>query len=233
MMLCGEIEAWVYNYFGSVTALDSTEESLKASMKHFGKARIIYNLLNIKEGAKVMENKIANVKVDLANCKGDESSAIDALEIVRDLYDLNVESCGLISELSIRSGLDYVTQLIDAQQGIKAERLVSNLATNCLRVHGPVHKLTTRAHKTLDQCKSGYTFLLSDNKIYQALWYKNDGEMCVVTGPIQNPRHVDDEKVYRIESNIAVPARYCPVTWHGLVSTSHLNCKLGKVVDRR
>ena len=34
-----------------------------------------------------------------------------------------------------------------------------------------------------------------DDEVFQALRYKNDGELCVVTGPITKPRQVDNERI--------------------------------------
>ena len=72
-------------------------------------------------------------------------------------------------------------------------------------------------------------YCFADDKEFQALRYENDGEICVVKGPIQEPRQVDEERIYNVEWNLAVPAKTCPVICHGLVSASHLNGELGEV----
>ena len=59
--------------------------------------------------------------------------------------------------------------------------------------------------------------------------YENDGEICVVTGPVTEPRRVDDERIYRVDNNLIRPVIECPVICHGLVSASHLNGELGEV----
>ena len=68
-----------------------------------------------------------------------------------------------------------------------------------------------------------------ENKPFQALRYDNDGDICVVTGPITKPRKLDEERTHRVESNLIVPAYGCAVICHGLVSASHLNGELGEV----
>jgi hypothetical protein len=70
---------------------------------------------------------------------------------------------------------------------------------------------------------------LPDDKEFQALRYENNGEICVVTGPITNPRNVDDERIHHIENHCIIPDKGCPVICHGLVSSSHLNGELGEV----
>ena len=69
--------------------------------------------------------------------------------------------------------------------------------------------------------------------MFLALRYENDGEVCVVKGPITGPRQVDDEWTHHVESNLIVPAEGCAVICHGLVSASHLNGRLGDVRDMK
>jgi hypothetical protein len=70
---------------------------------------------------------------------------------------------------------------------------------------------------------------MPDDKQFQALQYENDGEICVVTGPINQPRQEDDERIFHVANNLVIPAKGCPVICHGLVSASHLNGELGEV----
>ena len=71
--------------------------------------------------------------------------------------------------------------------------------------------------------------VLPDCKQFQALRYENDGEICIVTGPITKPRQIEEERIYHIENNLLIPNLGCPVICHGLVSASHLNGELGEV----
>jgi hypothetical protein len=66
-------------------------------------------------------------------------------------------------------------------------------------------------------------------KPFQALGYKNDGENCVIMGPIKQPRQKDDERIFHVANNLVFPAEGCPVVCRGLVSASHLNGELGEV----
>ncbi len=68
-----------------------------------------------------------------------------------------------------------------------------------------------------------------DDKPFQALRYKNYGEICVVTGPINQPGGEDDERISHVANNLVIFAKCCPVICHGLVSASHLNGELGEV----
>ncbi len=74
-----------------------------------------------------------------------------------------------------------------------------------------------------------YVIVMPDDKPFQALRYKNDGEICVVTGPVKQPRQEEDERIPHVVNNLVIPAKGCPVICHGLVSGSHLNGELGEV----
>ena len=66
---------------------------------------------------------------------------------------------------------------------------------------GPNHKIKIRADELLKKCKVRYVVVLPDCKHFQALRYESDGEICVVVGPITEPRQPDDERIYRQESS--------------------------------
>ena len=70
---------------------------------------------------------------------------------------------------------------------------------------------------------------MPDDKPFQALWYENDGEICVVTGSIKQPRQEDDERTFHVANNLVIFAKGCPLICHGLVSASHLNGELYEV----
>jgi len=78
-------------------------------------------------------------------------------------------------------------------------------------------------------CKTCYVTAMPTNSLFQTLPYKDDGEICIVTGPIIKPRQVDDEQEYHFANDLIFPTSGCPVICRGLVSASHLNGKLGEV----
>jgi hypothetical protein len=112
---------------------------------------------------------------------------------------------------------------------IEAERIITKLSTISRRVHGPDHKTTIKADKLLKKCKERYIIVLPDDKVFQAMQYETDGEICVATGPITDPRNKADERIHHIENNLMIPNLGCPVICHGLLSASHLNGELGEV----
>ena len=135
---------------------------------------------------------------------------------------------GSTSEATLQSGSTYATELFQAHRGIEAERLIVKLAASSHRVHGPGHNCTIRLDEKVKECKSRYVIVMPDDKPFQALRYENGGEMCVVTGPIKQPRQEEDERIFHVANNLVIPLK-CPVICHGLVSESHLNGELGEV----
>ena len=66
------------------------------------------------------------------------------------------------------------------------------------------------------------------------LRYDNDGEVCIITGPITDndplgEKEGDEGQPFGIPSTSVSPAIGCPVICHGLVNAAHLNGKLGDV----
>ena len=70
---------------------------------------------------------------------------------------------------------------------------------------------------------------MPDDKPFHALQSKNNGEVCVLTGPIKQQRQEEDERIFHVANNLVIPAKGCPVICHGLVSASHLDGELGEV----
>ena len=103
------------------------------------------------------------------------------------------------------------------------------LAASSRRVHGPGHNCSISLDEKVKECKSRYVIVMPDDKRFQALRYKNDGGICVVTGPITQPRLEDDERIFHVANNLKIPDKGCPVICHGLVSASYLNGELGEV----
>ncbi|KAL3788404.1 hypothetical protein ACHAW5_001016 [Stephanodiscus triporus] len=229
--IIGYFEAFGYECFGTIMALDETEESDEIAIKHFEVARILYNIFGMKELSKEMESRIADITTRSAWSNEDEANvcATTLLQNARINYETCLASSEMTSIMTINSGLHYARMLRKANRGIEAERLLMKLATGSRRVHGPEHNCTTSIEDLLKKSKLRLCLLLPDGKPCQALRYENDGEICVLTGPITEPREMDDERMVRVTSDLIQPILGCPVICHGLVSASHLNGKVGDV----
>jgi hypothetical protein len=231
--LCGTYEALGYQYLGEKTLMDHTEASYKRSITYYQKARAICNLFGFRDRAKLMDVDIAALKECLARCDGDGANvtvnASTLLQGAKYNYEYYLKTFGLNSEITLQSGLILVTELVQAHRGIEAERLSVKLAASSRRVHGPGHNCSMSLDEQVKECKSRYVIVMPDDKLFQALRYENDGEICVVTGPVKQPRQEDDERIFHVANNLIIPTKGCPVICHGLVSASHLNGELGEV----
>ena len=230
IMLRGNYEAFGYDYLGRAMGL------LDEKLANFKKARAIFNLVDYKDLATEVENKMQSIQIlnvcdrstpqDMSNT----SAKIRSIsEITRITYENNLNEKGINAEATIRSGLNYARSLTTLARTIEAERLATKLSDISRRVHGHDHKITINAVELLDECKERCVLVLPDMKPFLALGYENDGEICVIQGPITEPRNKEDERIHSVQSNLILPEKGCPVICHGLVSASHLNGRLGEV----
>jgi hypothetical protein len=232
-LLCVEYEAFAYKSLGGMLISDTSEEGFKIMITHYKKARAIYNLFGMKYSAQMMDTQISLCTAKKQATNDGTSSFTTAVpnSIVHtfgEIYERNIISEGMDSEDTIRSGVLYA-RVLQKVNCIDADRLVTKLATISRRVNGPDHKITIDAVELLEICKERYVIVLPENKPFQALRYKNDGEICVVQGPITKPRQVDEERIYNVEWNLVVPVKGCVVICHGLKSVLHMNGELGEV----
>jgi hypothetical protein len=222
-----------------ISSLDQTKASDKRSITYFQKAKAICNLfgiediLGLNDRVKLMDGAIATLKDRLAESDGHGAKvaviASTLLKGAKNSYENNLKICGSTAEATLQSGFWYVTKLVHAHRGIEAERLSVKLAAISHRVHGPGHNCTISLDEKVKECKSRYVIVMPDDKPFQALRYENDGEICVVTGPVKQPRQEKDERIFHVSSDLIVPIAGCLVICHGLTSASHLNGKLGEV----
>jgi hypothetical protein len=229
-LLCGNYEAFAYDYLGIAAY---TNEGAEIAIAHFKKARAIYNLVDMVDGVQYMENKIATTTVNIEAVVNDQNRK-SVLEIATNNYENELKRFAMNSTDAILSGLNYARALRIDNHCIESERLVTKLAAISRRVHGPEHKTTMKADEVLKEFKKRYVIVLPDIvlpeiKQFQALRYENEGEICVVQGPVTTPRMIEDERVYNVEWNLVIPNIGCVVICHGLVSAPHLNGEVGDV----
>ena len=135
----------------------------------------------------------------------------------------------LIKSNQIRVGMQYANLLSMFGRHIETERLAAKLAPASRRVHGPDHTITINTNELLNKCMKRCIVVLPENKLFHALRYESGGTVCVANGPIMYPRNKNNERTYKFENHLVMPAISCPVICNGLVSASHLNGELGEV----
>jgi hypothetical protein len=228
---CGIYEAYAHEQLGSLFLRDNSEEGFNAMMQHLKKARAIYNLVDMK-GDVLQVDTLISIKAAIKQAANDgmsSSTIICTLQEARNAYKRSISDVGMNSEVTIKLGLHYGNVLHIVKHCIEAERLVTKLYTISRRVHGPDHRTTIEAVKMLEECNKRHVLMYPEDGDFLALRYENDGEICVIQGPLLKPRKVEDERIHHIENNLVFPKTGCPVICHGLVSSSHLNGELGEV----
>ena len=203
-------DSYAHEQLGGMLLGDSSDEGLKFMMQHLKKARAIYNLVGMKDEVQQMDTFISlctDSPNEQAANDGTSSSTVNFsdLEALRNIYECNMHRHGMDSQVTIQLGLLYAKRLRYEDHCIEAERIITKLSTISRRVHGPDHKVTINATELLEKCKERYVLVLPDNKHFQALRYENDGEICVVSGPITQPRNVEDERIHHIENHLIIP----------------------------
>jgi hypothetical protein len=234
-VLLGNYEANAHIQFGVTLMGDKTEESHRLAITHFKKASAIFRLVGMKDDATAMDNKISRYPAFFKPAEEGTSSILQyskatsssILQDSRNNYEQKLKTWGMESEHTIQRGLHYVRALGGSRHFIEGERLATKLATICRQIHGPHHKTTIKANEILESCKRRCVIVLPDDKLFQALRYENDGETCVVYGPILEPRIIQDESIHHIANTRVIPI--CPVMCNGIVSPLHLNGELGEV----
>lgn len=236
--LYGEYEAQAFEIYGILIMSVNTVTGYTQALSHFKKASIIYRLLlsrteseeirhNLSVQSKRMEDKIdliKNLLADLTNSGEDRNmDKFSELEKAKKEYEDSIKSYGLNSLQALYNGLTYVKIMQHVNHFIKAERFLTDLVARSRLVHGPEHMCTLEADTLLTKCKTRYVAIKPknegvndiDNKkdaeTFQALRYENNDEICVVTGPIKQPRHKDDENTFGVEIQRIYPLIGCPV----------------------
>jgi hypothetical protein len=230
--LSRDYEAFAYASLGCASLIvDSSEEGIMIAITHWKKARAIFTLVGLENDTKDMDDKIAFATNLLSVHDEDMLSAATSsiLQRSRNTYEIHLNEDGINSDRTIQSALQYVRVLRLERHCIDADRLITKVATICRRVHGLEHNVTIEAEELLQKCKERYVIVLPNCKHFQALRYENDGEYCVVQGPIREPRKTAKEKIYHVTNNLIIPDRGFPVICHGLVSAAHLNGEVGVV----
>jgi hypothetical protein len=146
-----------------------------------------------------------------------------------------IQKTGEGSVGTIQSGIELASMLFKAYHTIEAVRLVKTLVVTSRRVHGSGHQSAKAAVLLLKKSLERYVFI--ESKPYQALRYENDGESCIVEGPVPNQvalddlRKFDDEKTFSVASADIKFAFGTPVVLHRHKKAATLNGKIGDFRD--
>ncbi|KAL7429293.1 hypothetical protein ACHAXM_001621 [Skeletonema potamos] len=223
-------EANAYVTMGGFARKIGSEEKLKEAKKYFEKTRDIYSVMDDGDDEMMtsfFDNAISNLD---AKIKGEKISHDESTEITlfRSRYEYLLRTNGGGDPTTINAGVDLVDLLRLTKHSLEAERLVQNLVVTSNQVHGPAHQCTRNAFESWTCIRERLVFVKSEQKVFQALRYEDDGETCVVaplTATDKDLIHV----AFSVKSGDLIPGPGTPVVVHGLRlrSKSHLNGKIG------
>ncbi len=154
------------------------------------------------------------------------------ITLARQRYGDSAERVGEGDLMTIRAGRSLAVYLGLSNNVVEAERLLVKLAATSHRIHGPDHNVTKETIAALEETQERFAYVKSEDwSEFQVLHYTDDGESCVVQGPVAYPRNTDEEEQSKIPTLDLIPAEGTPVMCHGLRlrSVSHLNGKIGDV----
>jgi hypothetical protein len=203
-MLCVNYEAYTYHDLANMCLSDSSQEGVKLAITHLKKARAICNLLDMKDAAKnintlillhtdeqATNQQLVSSEAALQFVSTEAAAASAVLQNLKQLYEHSLNTNGMNSELTILTGYGYASLLWDLSHHLEAERLAIKVATASCQVHGPNHKSTIDADDLRQKCTSRCVFV--DDKLFQAIQYENDGETCLITGPVADERILEEQ----------------------------------------
>lgn len=203
-----------------------TKNSAQQAVPYLEKAKSLYKLIGARQLFDKIEGDITYGKSIYG--KVEKRCVQSELKILRDAYDSSIKR-KYSDAHSIHPGIELAGRLSEANHGIEAERLATKVHSTCHRVHGPDHAFTKDAEVCLQSCKTRCISALIQNKpaVFQALQYTDGGEKCLIQGPrITDPRNLDNEKKYKMDSSKINLAYGTPVVCFGL-KDNKLNGEIG------
>ena len=214
--------------------VNSEEGRLKAK-EHFEKARDFLKNIHTTEAeltlARMNEN-ISELESELSGKEFHISESLD-VNVCQKFYDKCLEMHGQNSYMAIHSGVLLAKALRDERRTIEAERLLCKLIDISRLTLGHDHLSTKEAESFLAIVRERRVIYRFETVSgwFQALRYENEGEFCVVQGPMVVPRNIDEEEQFPLDSAGIIPFVGTPVVCHGLQKATHLNGMIGDVRD--
>lgn len=99
-------------------------------------------------------------------------------------------------------------------------------------MNGPDHPVTLQAETYLIKCKQGevYTKWRGELRCFQLVGCEENGEKCVLKGPLEKPGKIDEEEMVTVPVRRVIAGLHTSVVCHGLTGPlAHLNGKVGDV----
>jgi len=196
------IQSLTYNNLGRIACVEGTDEGAQLAVAYFEKSLDICKAEGFASIVDIAEACIARAKAmyEGSNTESHEEMLVKS----QAMYKENVKKFGQEATATINDGAVLAIDLYNTFHGIEAERLSAKIAVTCRQVHGQDHCSTKQAEFDLQCCKvRTIEFKFGDElKHFLALRYEEDGEQCVIQGPIAEPRNIQDEKTFTVASMV-------------------------------
>ncbi|KAK1740074.1 hypothetical protein QTG54_009024 [Skeletonema marinoi] len=225
--------ATIYQEIGIFYYRVDTKQSLKKGKRCLEISRDIVITFGGRELQCLVEaikNNLANVEARLSGVSIPNEKESD-LSSIRARYNCLLQAVGQNDIRTIEMGTLLASKLFNAYHTIEASRLLDRLVIISCRVHGSDHKQTKIAESWRQRLQLRCAFIGSEQQPYQALRYEDDGDSCIVQGPVPKnvPRNDDDCQTFSVPSVEISFSLGTPVMLHGLKKAAHLNGEIGDV----
>ncbi|KAL7528114.1 hypothetical protein ACHAWF_002443 [Thalassiosira exigua] len=199
--LIGYFEGHAYITLGQYYIEENIAEGYQAARTHFEKARDTCE--NIKHD-EIRVHLVDKAKIEIEKLElkfiGGNVTPDEKIRAAKAEYDFWATGAGKEKLGTLQKGAYLVFSLHTGARVIEAQRLSMELLAICKQVHGPFHEITINLTSCLEICKKRFVKIPSmdtGDKVdwYQALRFEEDGEMCVVQGPLATARNMKTHKV--------------------------------------
>ena len=180
-----DVEAMVHSQLAGFYMFDKGDDtSREKALYHFQFSHDLYMTNGNLQEAQTMQSTIHLMK----NGSMDKACRRDQLETTRQYFNDHVRKSGMDSRSAISSGLTLARALFMNHRFIEAERLLRKYAPICRRVHGKDHSQTKEIDRAVDKFMARFV-ILENGETFQALRYEDEGEKCVVQGPMKRSQY--------------------------------------------
>ena len=228
--LVSDNEARAYHNLSTLYVLDMSNggvkrNSLEKAIYYAEKSRIIYKSIGDAAAVDGLERTLNMIKM---SCHPDRNRTM------RQVFNETVEREGAESGKAIDNAKHLAGALRLDNCIIEAERLLTKYLPISRRVHGEEHSQTKEIAMALDKLTARFVSLDNEEE-FKALRYEDEGEKCVVQGPLQEGDYiklvveVEGATEYTVDSSSLLIANGTPIVCQGLVKGAHLNGKLADV----
>jgi len=193
------IESSVYNRLGQITLVEDFD-GYKKAIKYFEKCRDLSKAVHYSEGVAIADNNIIGTK----KVYGKDISSDEYMKQALAFYQLQFDMSGQGSVDSLKAGVNLAIALKGTNQRREAEELLSRLVEISKRFHGSNHNITKLIES--ERVQKVAIGVGKEWKLFKFVKFKEDGNNCIVQGPILEPRCIQTEKMFTVASDIVFSA---------------------------